>query len=161
MFLFCSFLEAARFCYSCKDLDSGAKNTLWKGRCPCFCFIESLTRYSTSTHGTLGSFQIEKIPVVFGFFSIENPGKETHVLEVRNCQLICKPTGHCNKCFPHICPNQPNGNTRTNSNLVVICGTLSSCLCRFSAYYTTGNIFFIYAFWDTARNICFNSSWKI
>lgn len=24
----------------------------------------------------------------------------------------------------HICPNQPNGNIGTNSNLVVICGTV-------------------------------------
>lgn len=41
------------------------------------------------------------------FFPTENPGKETHVLEIRNCQLICKLTGHCYKCLPHICPNQP------------------------------------------------------
>lgn len=111
MFLFCNFLQAERFCYSYKDLDSGAKNTLQKGKCPCFCFIDSLTRSSTSTHGTLGSFQIQKITVwfwfLFFFFPTENPGKETHVLEIRNCQLICKLTGHCYKCLPHICPNQP------------------------------------------------------
>lgn len=137
-----SVLEAARFCYSYKDLDSGAKNTFWKGRCPCFCFIDSLTMPSMSTHGTLGFFRYKKF---LGFFSIENPGKETHVLEVRNCQLTVSPQTIVTNASHTFVQTNPNGNTGTNSNLVVICGTLFSCLCRFSTCYTTGNIFFIYA----------------
>lgn len=99
-----SVLEAARFCYSYKDLDSGAKNTLWKGRCPCFCFIDSLTMSSTSTHGTLGFFQIQKIP---GVFFCRKSWKRNSCPRSQKLPTNCKPADHCNKCFPHICPNQP------------------------------------------------------
>jgi len=57
--------EVARLCHSSKDLDSGANSTPLQGRRPCFCLSYSLTRFSTSTHGTLGSPQTGETPVLF------------------------------------------------------------------------------------------------